>query len=173
MAADIRFSAHSSGAHSGQRHVTFYMDTTIYRRLDELAHIENMPRERLLEKMISSYVPTSAVLNEGEFRAIYMNEIRNLQRLHPYAAVVSVFRNSKIGCDEESRKQWRDGYLTWNELKRLYIERLNMPDATEEIARLRELKKTQDIYITSVERVEEFSIRKLFVDFVNGKLIWK
>ena len=162
-----------SHSNSGQRHLTIYINTEQYTRFQEMANIENVSQERLLEKMIDTYVPTPAVLAEGEFKCIYMSEIPLLQRLHPYAAVVSTHRNSLIGIDEELRRQWRDGKISWDELKRKYIERLNMPDAVEEIVRLRQLKKTQDIYITSFERSDEFSIRRLFVDYVNGKLVWK
>jgi len=162
-----------SRSSSGQRHLTIYVNTEQYERFVEIAHIENVSQERLLEKMIDIYVPTPAVFIEGEFKCIYVREIQTLQRLHPYAAVVSVHRNALIGPSEELRREWRDGKISWDELKRKYIERLNMPDAIEEIARLRQLKKTQDIYITSFERNDEFSIRRLFVDYVNGKLVWK
>jgi hypothetical protein len=164
---------HKSKSSSGMRHLTIYINTEYYSKFKEIAHLENIPQERLLENMISAYVPTPAVLQEGEFRCIDIHEVTTLQKLHPFAAVVSVGRNSKIGIDEEIRKQWRDEKISWDELKRKYIERLNMPDAREEIERLRQLKKTQDIYITSFERFEEFSMRKLFIDYVNGKLIWK
>ena len=173
MLEDIRDAAHDKGSRSGMRHLTIYIQTEVYRYFNAIAHLENIPSEKLLEKMINTYVPTPAVIAEGEFRCIYINDIEHLQRMYPYAAVISVHRNSKIGINEEERKQWRDGKLSWDELKRKYVERLNMPDAIEEIARLRQLKKTQDIYISSFERIEEFSMRKLFVDFVNGVLEWK
>lgn len=164
---------HRGRCRAGMRHLTIYINTEQYSRFQELADVENISQEKLLEKMIDAYRPTPAVIAPGEFRCITMNQIKSIQRLHPYAAVVSVHRNAKIGVDEEMRRQWRDGKITWDELKRKYIERLNMPDAQEEIKQLKQLKKTQDIYITSIERHEDFSMRKLFVDFVNGNLIWK
>jgi uncharacterized protein YeaO (DUF488 family) len=137
-----------------------------------MAFIENTTREILVEKMIAKYIPTPAVIAEGEFRYIYINEVKNLVRINPFAAVVSLYRNALIGRDYVEMKELKEGKISWNEFKRKYIERLNMPDAIKEIARLRKLKTTQDIYITSFERHEEFSLRKLFCDYVNGKLIW-
>jgi len=149
-----------------------FLPTETYERLQKMALIENTTREKLLEKMIANYSPTPAIIAEGEFRYIYANEVKNLMRINPFIIVISLYRNALIGRNREEMKELKEGKITWNEFKRKYIERLNMPDAIEEIARLRKLKTTQDIYITSFERHEEFSIRKLFCDYVNGKLIW-
>jgi uncharacterized protein YeaO (DUF488 family) len=158
--------------HESKRRIIVFISNDTYTRLDKIANTENTTRELLVEKMINMYTPVPTVLKEGEFRCIYMSEIHNLQKLYPYAAVVSLYRNALIGRSYDQMKEFKDGKISWGEFRRKYVERLNMPDAIAEIARLRQLKKTQDIYITSFERQEEFSLRKLFCDYVNGKLVW-
>jgi uncharacterized protein YeaO (DUF488 family) len=157
---------------SSKRDLRLYIHKDVYNRLDEISFIENKNKDTIIEKMILNYTPIPAVIAEGEFRCVYANEVKILMRLNPFATVVSVYRNALIGRSREDMKELKDGKISWNEFKRRYVERLNKPDAIKEITRLRKLKTTQDIYITSFERIEEFSLRKLFVDYVNGKLIW-
>lgn len=157
---------------SSKRDVHLYLSKTVYERLQNMAFVENTTREILMEKLIMNYQPTPAIVKEGEFRCVYMNEVKNVMRLNPFAISISLYRNSLIGRSYEEMKELKEGKISWNEFKRKYIERLNRPDAIAEIARLRKLKTTQDVYITSFERNEEFSLRRLFVDYVNGKLVW-
>lgn len=173
MVFNYKHGSNNSKAHSGMRHVTFYLQVETVELLTKLALIENIPKEKLMERLINTHVPIPAVLKEGDFTCIYAREVQQLQRIHPYAVVASLNKNSKIGWSSENYKLWKDDKISWEELKRKYVERLNMPDAIEEIARLRELKKSQDIYIMSFERIEEFSSRRLFCDYVNGFLKWK
>lgn len=142
-------------------------------RLDEIAMIENLPLNTLMEKLILNYTPVPAPEIPGEFKTVYAPYIRRLKKLKPYVIAISVLWNSKIGMPYKIRKELKEGKITIQEFTRKYIERLMLPDAQEEIARLRKLKETQDIYITCFNVNEEGSMRKIFVDFVNGKIVWK
>lgn len=142
-------------------------------RLDEITLIENIPKNKLIEKMIMGYVPVPALMIPGEFRSIYINEVHRMRRLKPHAIVISLYWNSKLGMPLKIRNELRDGIITIEEFQRKYIERLMLPDAQEEITRLRKLKETNDVFITSFEPREEKSMRKIFVEFINGRLVWK
>jgi len=146
-------------------------------RLDEIALIENLPKSRIMEKLIMNYTPVPAPEVPGEFKTIYVSEIQRLTKIKPYAVVVSLYWNKKLGYPYKVyhafRKGLEEGTITPAEFQRKYIERLMLPDAQEEIAHLRKLRENNDIYITSFEREEEGSLRKIFVDFVNGKITWK
>jgi len=143
------------------------------RRLDEISLIENLPKNIIIEKLIMNYTPVPSPEIPGEFRVIYMREIPGLLKLKPYAIIVSVYQNKKLGVSRKLYREYRDSKISQVEFTRLYIERLMLPDAQREIKKLRKLQENHDVYITSFEREEEGSIRKIFVDFVNGKLVWK
>ncbi len=156
-----------------QTKLYFNISKPIRAKFAEIATIENMPEARLLEKMITNYIPVPAILAPGEFRSIGVQRSRTLNKLKPGTIIVSVFWNTKIGIDYKFWRAWRANEVTWEEFQRKYIERLMLPDAQEEIARLRKFAESQDVYITSWEADEEHSMRKIATDFINGKATWK
>jgi hypothetical protein len=149
------------------------VDDEVRARLDEIAMIENLPTNTIVEKLIMNYTPTPAPNIPGEFKAILSPQIQRLRKLKPYAVIVGLHWNKKLGMPYKAHNDLKEGRITLKEFTRNYIERLMLPDAQEEIVRLRKLRESNDIYIASFEFEEEGSIRKIFVDFVNGKLTWK
>jgi len=142
-------------------------------RLDEIAMVENLPKNTIIEKLIMNYVPIPAPKIPGEFRSMYMANIRRLLRTKPHAVITSLYPNGKIGVPVKLYMEKRDGVISIKEFQRKYIERLMLPDAQAEILRLRKLRETNVVYVGSFEGEEEGSMRQIFVDFVNGKLTWK
>ncbi len=158
--------------------VTLFINAIVRRKLDLIADTENLTTEQVLEKLIVNYTPAPAEVKAGEFRTIYMSDITRLRKIKPGALIVLIPTTprrkckSKLSLPYEVHVGFRGGKITWGEYKRQFIERWMLPDAQAEIARLRKLRETQDVYITGFERDEEHSIRRMFVDFVNGKLVW-
>jgi len=146
---------------------------SVLERLQEIELIENLPREKLITKMITNYVPVPVPRIPGEFKCITTHQAKKIKNRCPYTITVSPYRNKKIGLNDDIWKQWKNGEISWEEVQRKYLERLLLPDAQAEIQRLKKLQETQDVYITSWEVEEEQSLRKLFVDIMNGKIIWK
>lgn len=154
--------------------LTFSINKRAKYRLYEVADIENLPKETVLTKMIMSYVPTPAPKIPGEFKSIRITNIQGMNKVNPYAIVVSVQWNKLIGPPVKIYRQFRAKKISPGEFKRKYIERLLLPDAQEEIINLRRLCESHDIYITSFEILEENSARQIFIEFVNGgSAIWK
>jgi hypothetical protein len=145
----------------------------VVKRLDEIAQIENLPKATVMEKLIMGYTPVPAVIVPGEFRHIAPGEIQRLNKIKPYSITVSVSWNKSIGMPYKIWKSWKQGLITQEEFTRQYIERLMLPDAQVEIERLKKLRETNDVYVTSFESDDGRSMRKIFVDFVNGKIVWK
>lgn len=143
------------------------------KKLHEIEAIENVPTVKILERLIMSYTPVPAILKEGEFKSIPSSSVNILKKIKPYAIVVSLFWNKKIGIDFKIWKDMREGRMSKEEFQRTYIEKLMLPAAQEEIKRLKKLKTTNDVYITSWEGNAEFTMRQIFLDFVSGKLVWK
>ncbi len=141
-------------------------------RLYEIAVVENIPKNLLLEKMIANYIPIPAPQIPGEFKTIAITEIQRLHKVKPYAIIVSVSWNKKLGFPPKVYHPMRKE-MSHAEFQRKYIERLMLPDAQEEIAYLKKMRESHDVYITSFEVAEEGSMRRIFVDFVNGKITWK
>ena len=152
---------------------TVTINKKMIKRMDEIASIENLPKNKIIEKMIMGYVPIPAPIAPGEFVSIYMSDVHKLLKLKPYTIIISVYKNGKIGMPYKMYRGLRDGIISINEFQRKYIERLMLPDAQEEIVRLRKLRESNNIYIASFEKKDEGSMRKMFVDFVNGDLLWK
>ncbi len=168
---------YNSVSNSSKVNFTVTVDREVKARLYELSFIEKLPPNIMLEKIISQYVPTPAPETPGEFKTIQMTAIRQLNNLKPYSIVISVQWNTKLGFPPKLYhpllKDRKEGKITPSEFQRIYIERLMKPDAQEEIAHLKKLRESHDIYITSFEIKEEGSMRQIFVDFVNGKIVWK
>ncbi len=152
---------------------TVTINKKVIKRIDEIASIENLPKNKLIEKMVMGYVPVPAPIAPGEFISVYMSDVHKLLKLKPYTIIISVYKNGKIGMPYRMYREFRDGIIPLKEFQRKYIERLMLPDAQEEIARLRKLRESNNIYIASFEKEDEGSMRRMFVDLVNGKLVWK
>jgi len=172
----------SSLSTSSKTSVTLFINEAIKTKLDLIADIENLPKETVLEKLIMNYTPVPAEVKPGEFRAMYMSHVTRLRKIKPQAITVLIPHTpkhdqavpfNKLAIPYKVYKDYWEGRITWDEYKRQFIERWMLPDAQAEIARLRKLRETQDVYIVGFERDEEHSIRKMFVDFLNGKLVWK
>lgn len=150
---------------------------TAMQRLDEISDLENIPKPIVLEKMIMAYVPTPTVIEEGEFIPINACEVKRVRKTHPCAIYVSVSTNfndgTLLGLPYNVWLDYKGGTISWDILKRLYLEKLQSPDAQARIEELKRYKKTQNIYVVSFEGEEEHSMRRVFVDYMNGKLIWK
>ena len=155
------------------RRLHLNISKAVMMRLDEIMDIENLSKSKMLEKIIMTYSPTPVVSENGIFKPVDMRHIRTVQKMKPYAIVVSVWWNGKLGIDYKTYIEYKENKITWEQFTRKYIERLMLPDAQEEIKRLMKLKESNDIYIVSWEADEDHSIRRLFVDFVEGKLVWK
>ncbi len=163
---------YNSRSDASKSRFTCLLDKDVIDKLDKSAMIENIPRNILLEKIIATYVPIPSPKIPGEFKVIRMSDISRLQRINPYAVVVSVSWNKKLGFPMKVYHQMRNG-MSSAEFQRKYIERLMLPDAQEEITYLKKITESHDVYITSFEMKEENPMRRIFVDFVNGKIIWK
>lgn len=161
-----------SGSDQSRTTLHLSIGKRVMTRLDEISLIENIPKSIMMEKLIMSYTPIPAVLVPGEFKSIYISNIQRLKRIRPYAITVCVHGNNLLGFNYKEYLKMRKE-LTPVDFQKKYIERLMLPDAQTEIARLRIFQETHDVFITSFERDEEGSMRKIFVDFVNGKIAWK
>lgn len=163
---------------SSKTSVTLFINENVKTKLDLIADVENLTKEQVLEKLIVNYTPVPVEVKAGEFRTINMSDIVRLRRTKPSVLVVLIPHTPRYRCKSalslpyEVYTEFRDRKITWEEYKRQYIERWMLPDAQAEIARLRKIRETQDVYITGFERDEEHSVRRMFVDFVNGKLVW-
>lgn len=152
--------------------IALYINENVMKRINEIVDIENTTKQKLIQKMVENYVPIPAIIQEGEFRTILQRTVGSLYRVKPHAIVACASICGKIGMPLKVFHAWRHGIITWEEFRRKYIERLMLPDAQEEIKRLKKLRQSQDVYISSWETDEEHSMRKIFVDFVSGKLVW-
>jgi len=149
----------------------------VMRRLDDISDIENIPKEIIMEKMIMAYFPVTPITTEGEFIPIQASEIKRHRKTHPNAIYVGVSTNVQngtlLGLPYRIWLDYKGGKITWDMVRRLYLERLQLPDAQKRIEELKKFKKTQNIYISSFESDEEHSMRKVFMDYITGKLVWK
>jgi len=147
------------------------------KRLDDLSNIENVPKYLLLEKLIMAYEPVPCIPTEGQFIPIQTNEIRQFRKTHPYALFISVSTNinngTTLGLPYHIWLDYKGGKINWDTVKRLYLERLQLPDAQKRIEELKQYVKTQNVYVSSFESNDERSMRRVFMDYITGKLIWK
>lgn len=149
----------------------------VMQRLNDISDIENIPKYTMMEKIIMAYIPTPPTTTEGEFIPIHACEIKRHRKTHPDAIYVSVSTNMQngtlLGLPYRIWLQYKGGEISWDMVKRLYLERLQLPDAQARIEELKKYKKTQNVYVASFESDEEHSMRKVFMDYITGKLIWK
>lgn len=163
---------YNSQSDSSKSRFTAILDKDVIDKIHECAVIENLPKNIILEKIIMGYTPTPAPKIPGEFKTITMWEIYRLHKIKPYAVIVSVQWNKLLGFPPKIYHTMKKE-MSPAEFQRKYIERLMLPDAQEEIARLKKIRESHDVYVASMEVNEEGSMRKIFVDFVNGKIVWK
>jgi len=156
-----------------RRYFTSSLRDEMKQRLYDIARIENITLKIALEKAIQAYVPIPSQEIPTEYRLTTLQNLKRLYKNNPHAIVITPNYNTVIGIDHKTWKSYKDGIITLDKFKRIYLERLLMPDAQEEIKKIKELSKTNIIYITSWEKDEECSLRKLFKDYLEGKLIWK
>lgn len=164
----------SSGL-SSQTKLYFNISKDVMSRFVEMSIIENLSQNKFLEKIILNYKPVPATMESGFFRYIKFQEIKTLRRIKPYAMIVSISPSKSTGISDEIWSMIKNRNVSVEEFQRKYIERLMLPDAQERIKELIKLSQSRDIYITSMKDStdEDYSLRKTFVDFVNGDLIWK
>jgi len=147
------------------------------KKLEVLSELENIPKYLLVEKMINDYIPQNTTMKTGILKSVYMPEIRRVKKIFPYAIFINVSSNANngttLGLDYQYWLQYKNGTISWDQVKRLYVERLQRPDAQKRIEEIKKYLQSNDVYITSFECDEEFSTRKLFIDYFYGRLVWK
>lgn len=138
-------------------------------KLSEMAFIENTTPTILLEKLILAYTPIPYKCSYGEFKETTMNQAKVLRRTKPQSIIIGLNNNGKVGYKNSDMIRYKNGEMSWEELKQRYVARLIESDSTEEIKRLLQFKKSNDIYITSVEPDNEKTLRKVFINFVKER----
>ncbi len=146
-------------------------------RLDELSELENIPKPKKKKKMINEYVPSNSKRKAGVLRSIYITEIKRVRKNNPYALFLNVTPNPHngvaIALDYNTWLAHKGGKISWDNIKRSYVESLQKPEAIKKMEEIRKYLLSNDVYITSFERDEEHCMRKLFIDYMNGVLVWK
>ena len=150
-----------------KRDIVFFIRTKSKDKLLEILRIENEEKNRWLEKVIESYVPNPPKKMDGKFIPLYWGSLRKLLKKDPHIYMVGLYQNKTIGAYEDAIEDYNKDKITWEQFKDGYLYRLQQDDAQEKIKELKMLSENRDIYILSIEKDEEKSLRKIFCDYIN------
>lgn len=144
-----------------------------FRKFHEICALEYETPARMIIKLVKEHVVVLPKVGEFKFIPIYGRNVQSVRRTIPNIYIVSLISDPAISPDWETWTAYKEGIIIMEEFKRKYVEKLMGPVAQKRIEELKHMNKIRNIYIMDFSRDGKNTLKEIFIDFVEGKLLWK
>lgn len=147
----------------------FLLHEKVLNKLRDICIVENETPDRIIESLIMGYEPVPFVEETGKFIYINLGHFETVLKKNPDAMYYH-FASKPTLPYKDAVEDYKEGKIDWDVYKEAYLRRLEEDDAQEKIKELKQLVKSRNIYITCVEKLNQFSLAKVLTDYLNGEL---